>query len=112
MTSESAPHAKPASIQASSRVEKASIPTNLSNQVANVGADITVIDKQQAIINGPTRLRGADVEALDIRSGACLVLAGLVAEGETRIGQIQHLRRGYEDIVEKFASLGAEISYL
>lgn len=81
-------------------------------ELAKLGADITVIDKQQAIINGPTRLRGADVEALDIRSGACLVLAGLVAEGETRIGQIQHLRRGYEDIVEKFASLGAEISYL
>lgn len=81
-------------------------------ELAKLGADIKVIDKQQAIINGPTRLRGADVEALDIRSGACLVLAGLVAEGETRIGQIQHLRRGYEDIVEKFASLGAEIAYL
>ncbi|MDI3340556.1 MAG: UDP-N-acetylglucosamine 1-carboxyvinyltransferase [Sphaerobacter sp.] len=81
-------------------------------ELIKMGADIRVIDKQQAIITGPCRLRGAEVEALDIRSGACLVLAGLVAEGETRIGQIQHLRRGYEDIVERFASLGADIAYL
>ncbi len=83
-----------------------------SAQLSNMGADIRVIDKQQAIISGPTRLKGADVRALDIRSGACLVLAGLVAEGETRINEIQHLRRGYEDIVGKLTSLGAEISYL
>lgn len=81
-------------------------------ELEKMGAKIQVIDKQQAIIHGPTQLRGAEVEALDIRSGACLVLAGLVAEGETRIGAIQHLRRGYEDIVGKFASLGADISYL
>lgn len=81
-------------------------------ELSKMGSDIHVLDKQQAIINGPTRLRGADVRALDIRSGACLVLAGLVAEGETRVGETQHLRRGYEDIVGKFASLGADIVYL
>lgn len=81
-------------------------------ELAKMGADIEVLDRQQAIINGPSRLRGADVEALDIRSGACLVLAGLVAEGQTRIGQTQHLRRGYEDIVGKFARLGADIGYM
>jgi UDP-N-acetylglucosamine 1-carboxyvinyltransferase len=77
-----------------------------------MGADMQVIDKQQATINGPTHLHGADVRALDIRSGACLVLAGLVADGETRILETQHLRRGYEDIVGKFAKLGADISYV
>jgi UDP-N-acetylglucosamine 1-carboxyvinyltransferase len=51
------------------------------------------------------------VRALDIRSGACLILAGLVAEGETRVAEIQHVKRGYEDIVGKFASLGARVAY-
>ncbi|MBX6341279.1 MAG: UDP-N-acetylglucosamine 1-carboxyvinyltransferase, partial [Thermomicrobiaceae bacterium] len=60
-------------------------------ELQKMGADIQVVDRQQAIITGPARLRGADVRALDIRSGACLVLAGLVAEGETRIGETQHL---------------------
>jgi UDP-N-acetylglucosamine 1-carboxyvinyltransferase len=83
-----------------------------SEELRRMGADIDVIDRQQAIINGPTRLHGAEVQALDIRSGACLVLAGLVAEGETHISEIQHLRRGYEDIVGKLAALGAQVSYL
>ncbi len=83
-----------------------------SEELLRMGADIHVVDKQQAIINGPTKLTGTDVYALDIRSGACLVLAGLVADGETRINEIQHLRRGYEDIVGKLRQLGANISYL
>lgn len=83
-----------------------------SEELRRMGADIDVIDRQQAIINGPSRLHGAEVQALDIRSGACLVLAGLVADGETHIGEIQHLRRGYEDIVGKLAAMGAQVSYL
>jgi UDP-N-acetylglucosamine 1-carboxyvinyltransferase len=51
------------------------------------------------------------VRALDIRSGACLVLAGLVAEGETIVLEAHHLRRGYEDLVGKLAALGADIHY-
>ncbi len=81
-------------------------------ELIKMGAEIRVVDKQQAIISGPTRLRGSDVRALDIRSGACLVLAALVAEGETRISETKHLRRGYHDIVGKFASLGADIRYV
>lgn len=81
-------------------------------ELQTMGANIELIDKQQAVIYGPNRLQGADVRALDIRSGACLVLAGLVAEGETRVRDIQHLRRGYEDIVGKLASVGADIDYL
>jgi UDP-N-acetylglucosamine 1-carboxyvinyltransferase len=83
-----------------------------SEELRRMGADIELIDRQQAIINGPSRLHGADVQALDIRSGACLVLAGLVADGETHISEIQHLRRGYEDIVGKLDALGAQVSYL
>lgn len=83
-----------------------------SEELRRMGADIELIDRQQAIINGPTRLHGAEVQALDIRSGACLVLAGLVADGETHISEIQHLRRGYEDIVGKLDTLGAQVSYL
>lgn len=51
------------------------------------------------------------MRALDIRSGACLVLAGLVAEGQTVILDAQHLRRGYEDLVGKLAELGANVRY-
>jgi UDP-N-acetylglucosamine 1-carboxyvinyltransferase len=81
-------------------------------ELRKLGARIDLVDKQQAIIHGPSPLAGSEVCALDIRSGACLVLAGLVADGETRVREIQHLRRGYEDIVGKFASLGADIDYL
>lgn len=81
-------------------------------QLERMGAVVDVIDKQQAIIHGPSHLNGAEVHALDIRSGACLVLAGLVASSETIVGDIQHVRRGYEDIVGKFAELGASISYV
>ncbi len=81
-------------------------------ELQTMGANIELIDKQQAVIYGPSKLVGADVRALDIRSGACLVLAGLVAEGETRVREIQHLRRGHEDIVGKLASIGAQIDYL
>ena len=76
-----------------------------------MGARVECVNTQEARFSGPTRLLGADVTALDIRSGACLILAGLIADGETRISEINHVRRGYEDIVGKFASLGARIRY-
>ncbi|RIK37486.1 MAG: UDP-N-acetylglucosamine 1-carboxyvinyltransferase [Chloroflexi bacterium] len=82
-----------------------------AEQLRKLGADVHVVSNQEARFNGPTRLRGADVHALDIRSGACLILAGLIAEGETRVHDIQHVRRGYEGIVEKFSALGATIKY-
>lgn len=82
-----------------------------TEQLRRLGADVVLVNNQEARFNGPVRLRGTDVQALDIRSGAGLILAGLIAEGETRVHEIQHVRRGYEGIVEKFASLGARISY-
>jgi UDP-N-acetylglucosamine 1-carboxyvinyltransferase len=82
-----------------------------TSELQRMGARIELIDRQQAIIEGPVKLQGTVVRALDIRSGACLVLAGLVAEGETIVLEAHHLRRGYEDLVGKLAALGADIHY-
>ena len=62
-----------------------------------------------AVVEGPTKLNGAQVMATDIRASASLVLAGLVAGGETMIHRIYHLDRGYEKLEEKFGALGADI---
>jgi UDP-N-acetylglucosamine 1-carboxyvinyltransferase len=66
----------------------------------------------RAEIDGPTRLHGAEVKALDIRAGAGMVLAGLVAEGRTRITNIHHIDRGYDGLVQKLRDLGARIQEL
>jgi len=73
-----------------------------------MGAKITV-SGSNAIIIGPTKLRGADVVATDLRAGAAMVVAGLLAEGETRIADIEHILRGYENIIEKLQNVGAKI---
>jgi UDP-N-acetylglucosamine 1-carboxyvinyltransferase len=59
---------------------------------------------------GPTPLKGADVRALDIRAGAGMVLAGLVATGRTTISDVYHLDRGYEELVPKLRQIGAQIT--
>ena len=76
-----------------------------------MGADIK-IDEKLLIINGPTKLKGTEVEATDLRAGACLVLAGLVAEGTTKITNIKYILRGYENIIEKLTNVGAHISLI
>ena len=84
---------------------------NRFNHVAELkrmGASIQ-IRGSNAIIKGVPRLSGAPVMASDLRASACLVLAGLAAEGETEITRVYHLDRGYERIVEKFSGLGGEI---
>jgi len=63
----------------------------------------------EAIISGPTPLRGTRVRCHDIRAGAGMVLAGLVAEGETEVRDIYHIDRGYEQMVPKLQALGADI---
>jgi UDP-N-acetylglucosamine 1-carboxyvinyltransferase len=80
-------------------------------ELEKLGATVQGVNSQEARITGPATLKGAEVHALDIRSGACLILAGLVAEGETTVYDIQHVRRGYEDIVAKFQHIGAQIRY-
>jgi UDP-N-acetylglucosamine 1-carboxyvinyltransferase len=61
-----------------------------------------------AIINGPTKLKGAEVEIPDIRAGMAHVLAALVADGESRLSGVEHLMRGYEDLLGKLTSIGAD----
>ncbi len=82
------------------------------HELKKMDARFELVNNQEARFHGPTKLTAADVTALDIRAGACLVLAGLIAEGDSKIRDIHHLRRGYEDIVAKFQSLGAEIAYI
>jgi len=77
-------------------------------ELQRMGADIR-IEGNTAIIAGVPRLTGAPVMATDLRASASLVLAGLVAEGETVVDRIYHIDRGYERIEEKFAALGARI---
>jgi len=77
-------------------------------ELVRMGADI-VIDGERAIITGATPLSGAKVMASDLRAGAALVTAGLVAEGETEIARVYHIDRGYAGLEEKLASVGARI---
>jgi UDP-N-acetylglucosamine 1-carboxyvinyltransferase len=77
-------------------------------ELQRLGADIK-LDGNKAIITGVKKLYGAPVMATDLRASASLVLAGLVAEGETVIDRVYHLDRGYERVEEKFAHLGAKI---
>jgi len=67
------------------------------------------IDNKKIKVNGKTELTGTEVEATDLRAGACLVLAGLMASGTTKVTNIEHVLRGYENIVEKLTDVGAEI---
>lgn len=67
------------------------------------------VDGRTAIISGPTPLQSAIVRATDLRAGAALVLAGLIAEGETEVREIQHVERGYSSLIEKLRGLGADI---
>jgi len=78
-------------------------------EMKRMGANIT-IDGHHAIVNGPSQLTGTTVQASDLRASAGLVLAALVAAGQTTIERVYHIDRGYERIVEKLQALGAEIS--
>jgi UDP-N-acetylglucosamine 1-carboxyvinyltransferase len=79
------------------------------DELQKLGADIR-IDGHHAVIRGVEQLVGATVNAPDIRAGAALVVAGLVASGETVINDIQHIDRGYDDLVGKLVALGALVT--
>ena len=81
------------------------------SELQNMGADILVNGKT-AIVTGRSGLKGATVCAYDLRAGAALVIAGLAAEGTTTVENIHFIERGYENIVEKFTALGANIKRL
>jgi UDP-N-acetylglucosamine 1-carboxyvinyltransferase len=80
-------------------------------ELVRMGADIRT-DAHHAVVRGVERLSGAPVRAHDIRAGAAVLVAGLAAEGETVVADVQHLDRGYDDIVGKLCSLGADLRRL
>lgn len=78
-------------------------------ELEKMGANIKVIDKTNIEVMGPCKLKGNEVMATDLRAGAAMILAALVADGTTTIHNIKHILRGYEDITEKLTSVGAKI---
>lgn len=74
-----------------------------------MGAEITVADPHRVLVYGPTKLHGRNLETPDIRAGMALVLAALIAQGQSVIDRAELIERGYEGVVEKFTQLGAEI---
>ncbi|MCM3718420.1 UDP-N-acetylglucosamine 1-carboxyvinyltransferase [Fictibacillus phosphorivorans] len=78
------------------------------DELRRMGANVKV-EGRSAIINGPAKLEGAKVKASDLRAGAALVVAGLMAEGVTEISGLEHIDRGYESLVEKLKGLGAKV---
>lgn len=78
------------------------------DELRRMGARIK-IDGRTSMVHGVDFLTGCQVKATDLRAGAAIVLAGLVAEGETQIGYIHHIDRGYDNLVEKLVNLGADI---
>ena len=81
-------------------------------ELRKLGADVELIDDHHASIRGPSPLHSAEVEMGDLRAGASLILAALVAEGTSTIHGAHHVRRGYENIERKFLDLGAQIEHV
>lgn len=79
------------------------------NELKRMGADIT-IEGHSAVVKGVAQLSGAQVKATDLRAGAALLIAGMMASGVTEISGIEHIDRGYEDIVNKLRGIGADVS--
>jgi UDP-N-acetylglucosamine 1-carboxyvinyltransferase len=82
---------------------------NYIHELRKMGADIEIVDPHRAFIFGKTKLKGVEIGSWDIRAGASLVLAGILAEGKTTIKDIYQIDRGYEKIDEKLKKLGADI---
>ena len=80
-------------------------------ELARLGATIR-LDGQNAYIDGQASLAGAEVMATDLRASVSLVIAGLAAQGETTVGRVYHLDRGFENLEEKLSACGAQIERL
>ncbi len=78
-------------------------------ELEKMGAQVEILNSHQALVIGPSQLRGRQVASNDIRAGAAMVIAGLCAEGETVITDVQYIERGYDRLEEKLRSLGADI---
>ena len=77
-----------------------------------MGANIELKDNAHAVIHGPSKLHGCPINATDLRGGASLVMAGLIAEGETLISNIEYILRGYENLIIKLKNVGADIEII
>lgn len=82
-----------------------------ASELMRMGADITILG-HHAIVHGVKGFSGAQVKAPDLRGGAALVMAGLVADGATTVFDVHHIERGYEHFVDKLRSIGAAVSYV
>lgn len=78
-------------------------------ELNKMGAEIYFADPHRAVINGPSQLQGRELDSLDLRGGAALIIAGLVAKGRTVINNIYQVDRGYEKIEERLQKIGADI---
>ncbi|HPO11000.1 MAG TPA: UDP-N-acetylglucosamine 1-carboxyvinyltransferase [bacterium] len=79
------------------------------NELFKMGANVIIADPHRAIITGPTPLYGTEVKTLDLRAGATLIIAALIAEGQSTINDVEIIDRGYERIEEKLRNIGANI---
>ena len=78
-------------------------------ELNKMGSEIYFADPHRAIVNGPTKLYGRELNSLDLRGGAALIIAGLIAKGRTIINNIYQIDRGYERIEERWGKIGADI---
>jgi UDP-N-acetylglucosamine 1-carboxyvinyltransferase len=83
----------------------------LAAELARMGADIRIEDRH-ALVSGPVQLTGAPVKSPDLRGGAALVIAGLIADGTTYVSGTRHIKRGYERFVDKLNSIGARCEHV
>lgn len=81
-----------------------------ANELSRMGVNVK-IEGSSAVLKGNSKLSGAKVKATDLRAGAALIIAGLIADGETEITEVYHIKRGYANIIEKLQNIGANISY-
>jgi UDP-N-acetylglucosamine 1-carboxyvinyltransferase len=79
------------------------------NELTKMGSDCKILDTHQATITGPTPLSGTRITSFDLRAGATLIIAAIIAKGESRLDQIEIIDRGYEEIEKKLNSIGAKI---
>ncbi|MEA3463489.1 MAG: UDP-N-acetylglucosamine 1-carboxyvinyltransferase [Patescibacteria group bacterium] len=80
-----------------------------TDMLMQMGADIIMCDPHRAVVNGPTQLQGKKLTSPDLRAGIAMIVAGLIAKGETEINNIYQIDRGYEDIDGKLRALGADV---
>nr|WP_300092866.1 UDP-N-acetylglucosamine 1-carboxyvinyltransferase [Sedimentibacter sp.] len=81
-----------------------------ANELSRMGVNVK-IEGSSAVLKGNSKLSGAKVKATDLRAGAALIIAGLIADGETEITEVFHIKRGYANIIEKLQNIGANITY-